>query len=43
MTGLYRQARAYMERCETVLDNVEQEVMVWQEGETDLHPFTDLP
>ena len=42
MTRLYRQARAYMERCEAVLTNVEQEVMLWQEGDTALHPFTDL-
>jgi hypothetical protein len=31
-----------MERCEAVLTNVEQEVMLWQEGDTALHPFTDL-
>ena len=42
MTGLYRQARAYLDRCEAVLANVEQEVMLWQEGDIAEAPFKDL-
>jgi exodeoxyribonuclease VII small subunit len=42
MTGLYRQARAYLDRCEAVLANVEQEVMLWQEGEIAVVPFKEL-
>jgi exodeoxyribonuclease VII small subunit len=29
MTGLYRRARAYAERCEAVLDAVQQDVIQW--------------
>lgn len=29
MTGLYRRARAYLERCESVLASVEQELLLW--------------
>ena len=42
MTGLYRQARAYLDRCEAVLAHVEQEVMMWQEGEIAVVPFKEL-
>ena len=42
MTGLYRQARAYLNRCEAVLAHVEQEVMLWQEGDNAVVPFKDL-
>ena len=42
MTGLYRQARAYLDRCEAVLANVEQEVMLSQEGDIAEAPFKDL-
>jgi exodeoxyribonuclease VII small subunit len=42
MTGLYRQARAYLDRCEAVLAHVEQEVMLWQEGEMAAVPFKEL-
>ncbi len=42
MTGLYRQARAYLDRCEAVLAHVEQEVMFWQEGEMAAAPFKEL-
>ena len=42
MTGLYRQARAYLDRCEAVLANVEQEVMLWQEGDIAEAPVKDL-
>ncbi|MEX0588723.1 MAG: exodeoxyribonuclease VII small subunit [Cyanobium sp.] len=31
MTGLYRQARTYLERCEAVLAHVEQEILLWEE------------
>jgi exodeoxyribonuclease VII small subunit len=42
MTGLYRQARAYLDRCEAILAHVEQEVMLWQEGDIAVVPFKDL-
>ena len=42
MTGLYRQARAYLDRCEAVLAHVEQEVMLWHEGEIAVVPFKEL-
>ena len=42
MTGLYRQARAYLDRCEAILAHVEQEVMLWQEGEIAVVPFKEL-
>ena len=42
MTGLYRQARAYLDRCEAVLAHVEQEVMLWQEGDIAAVPYKDL-
>ena len=29
LTDLYRQARTYLERCDTVLSAVEQEVLLW--------------
>ena len=31
MTGLYRQARAYLDRCDAVLGGVEQEVLLWDD------------
>jgi len=42
MADLYRRAQQYAERCEAVLDQVEQEVMQWdpQDPEQDPHPFT---
>jgi exodeoxyribonuclease VII small subunit len=42
MTCLYRQARAYLDRCEAILAHVEQEVMLWQEGEMAAVPFQEL-
>ena len=42
MTGLYRKARAYLDRCEAVLAHVEQEVMLWQEGDMTVVPFKEL-
>ncbi|MDA0717339.1 MAG: exodeoxyribonuclease VII small subunit [Cyanobacteria bacterium] len=42
MTGLYRQARAYLDRCEEILANVEQEVMLWQGGDVEVFPINDL-
>ncbi|MCP9888454.1 exodeoxyribonuclease VII small subunit [Cyanobium sp. ATX 6A2] len=29
MTGLYRRGQAYAQRCEAILDQVEQEVLLW--------------
>jgi len=42
MADLYRRAQQYAERCETVLDQVEQEVMQWdpQDPEQDPHPLS---
>ena len=31
LTGLYRQARTYLERCDTVLGEIEQEVLLWDD------------
>ena len=31
LTSLYRQARVYLERCDTVLSAVEQEVLLWDD------------
>ena len=42
MTGLYRQARAYLDRCEAVLAHVEQEVMLWKERDMAVVPFKEL-
>ncbi len=33
MTALYRQARLYLDRCEAVLQSVEQEVLQWEEAQ----------
>ena len=38
MTTLYRRARLYLERCEAVLEAVEQEVMQWEGAEA--NPLT---
>lgn len=35
MAGLYRRALAYSERCETLLQQVEQEVMQWDVEQPD--------
>jgi exodeoxyribonuclease VII small subunit len=42
MADLYRRAQQYAERCEAVLDQVEQEVMQWdpQDPEQDPQPLT---
>jgi exodeoxyribonuclease VII small subunit len=29
MAGLYRRGQAYAQRCEAILDQVEQEVLIW--------------
>jgi len=31
LTDLYRQARTYLERCDTVLSEIEQEVLLWND------------
>ena len=43
MTGLYRRARAYLERCEAVLASVEQEVLLWDGSSALATPMTDSP
>jgi exodeoxyribonuclease VII small subunit len=42
MADLYRRAQQYAERCEAVLDQVEQEVMQWdpQDPQQDPQPLT---
>jgi len=32
LTALYRQARTYLERCDTVLSAIEQEVLLWDDA-----------
>jgi hypothetical protein len=32
LTDLYRQARTYLERCDTVLSTIEQEVLLWDDA-----------
>jgi exodeoxyribonuclease VII small subunit len=43
MTGLYRRARAYLERCEAVLASVEQEVLLWDTGSGAAGPMPASP
>ena len=31
MAGLYQRGRIYAQRCETILDQVEQEVLIWDD------------
>ncbi len=35
MVGLYRRAEAYAQRCEQLLDQVEQEVRLWSSNDPD--------
>lgn len=41
MADLYRRAQRYADRCEALLNQVEQEVMQWdpQQPEVDPHPY----
>lgn len=43
MATLYRQARSYLERCETVLAAVEQEVLQWDGTEPKPEPEPRSP
>lgn len=43
MTGLYRRARAYIERCEAVLASVEQELLLWDDGREAAAPLPESP
>lgn len=43
MTGLYRRARAYIERCEAVLASVEQELLLWDEGNEAAEAMAESP
>jgi exodeoxyribonuclease VII small subunit len=38
MASLYRRAQAYANRCETLLEQVEQEVMQWDPDQPDQPP-----
>lgn len=43
MTGHYRRAQAYAERCEQILSKVEQEVLLWDpsgDDSSDPTPYT---
>lgn len=41
MTGLYRRARAYIERCETVLTSVEEELLLWDDSSEAAGPMSE--
>jgi exodeoxyribonuclease VII small subunit len=43
MTGLYRRARAYIERCESVLASVEQELLLWDDSNDAVGPMSESP
>lgn len=43
MTGLYRRARAYIERCEAVLASVEQELLLWDDSSEAAGPMPESP
>ncbi len=43
MADLYRRALAYAERCESVLAQVEQQVMQWDPGQPELAPTPYAP
>ena len=43
MMDLYRRAQAYAERCERLLQNVEQEVMAWDPTKRGEQPHTYGP
>ncbi|WP_254934975.1 exodeoxyribonuclease VII small subunit [Cyanobium sp. WAJ14-Wanaka] len=40
MAGLYRQAMSYADRCEALLESVEQEVKLWDMDKPDSPPET---
>lgn len=43
MTGLYRRARSYLERCETILASVEQELLLWDDSQGQAQPMPPSP
>jgi exodeoxyribonuclease VII small subunit len=43
MADLYRRAQVYAERCETVLEQVEQEVLQWDASQEDASPEPYTP
>lgn len=43
MVGLYRRAEAYAQRCEQLLNQVEQEVQVWSSDDPNNTSTTDAP
>jgi exodeoxyribonuclease VII small subunit len=43
MASMYRRAQAYADRCETLLAQVEQEVMQWDPDQPDLPPQSFQP
>lgn len=43
MVGLYRRAEAYAQRCEQLLNQVEQEVQVWSSDDPHNTTTTDAP
>ena len=43
MAGLYQRAQAYANRCETVLDSVEQQVKLWDSSDPKAKPETYQP
>lgn len=46
MADLYRRGQAYLRRCETVLDQVEQQVLLWdglEQPEQPPRPLTSDP
>jgi len=38
MAGLYQRAQSYANRCQTVLDAVEQQVMLWDSSDPTAKP-----
>jgi exodeoxyribonuclease VII small subunit len=43
MVGLYRRAEAYAQRCEQLLNQVEQEVRLWSGDDPDSTPTPYTP
>jgi exodeoxyribonuclease VII small subunit len=43
MVDLHRRGQAYAERCETLLNAVEQEVLLWDPDDPDAAPTPALP
>lgn len=38
MAGLYQRAQAYANRCQAVLDSIEQQVLLWDTSDPDAQP-----